>query len=75
MIRTCRAHGAISLITAAHAKGHPERGSNDKKYSLAGFVAALIATASAGAQALQENPNTVVVDWNKSPLVSKITRL
>ena len=44
-----------------------------KNYSLAGFVAALIATAYAGAQATQEKPNTVAVDWNKSVLVSKST--
>ncbi len=44
-----------------------------KGYRLAGFITALIATSYAGAQAAQEKPNTVVVDWNKSVLVSKST--
>jgi hypothetical protein len=44
-----------------------------KRYRLAGFITALIATSYAGVQATQEKPNTVVVDWNKSVLVSKST--
>ena len=36
-----------------------------KRYRLAGFITALIATSYAGVQATQEKPNTVVVDWNK----------